>query len=151
MPPRTKDCEMCGNPIPLGAAKCRFCETLQTAAGAAPSAEAVRTIDLEAGMPTVEEALRRLDAKLSLAIAQNVRVVRIIHGYGSSGRGGKIRDACRRVLGSMVSKNQVTGMIHGEDHSAACLASQDLIRRIPGLKSSTRSDADNAGITLVEL
>jgi Smr domain len=142
---------MCGNPIPLSAAKCRFCETLQTAAGAAPSAEAVRTIDLEAGMPTVEEALRRLDAKLSLAIAQNVRVVRVIHGYGSSGRGGKIRDACRRVLASMVSKNQVTGMIRGEDHSAARVPSQELIRRVPGLKSSTRSDADNAGITLVEV
>ena len=114
-------------------------------------AVAVRTIDLEAGMPTAEEAMRRLDSKLSLAIAQNVRVVRIIHGYGSSGRGGKIRDACRRALASMVSKNRVTGMIRGEDHSAASLSSQDLIRRIPDLKSSTRTDADNPSITLVEL
>ena len=142
---------MCGNPIPLGAAKCRFCETLQTAAGAGPSAEPVRTIDLEAGMPTVEEALRRLDAKLSLAIAQNVRVVRVIHGYGSSGRGGKIRDACRRVLASMVSSNQVTGLIRGEDHSAARLASQHLMQRVSALKSTTRTDGDNPGITLVEL
>jgi hypothetical protein len=142
---------MCGNPIPVAAAKCRFCETLQTGGNAAPMAVAVRTIDLEAGMPTAEEAMRRLDSKLSLAIAQNVRVVRIIHGYGSSGRGGKIRDACRRALASMVSKNRVTGMIRGEDHSAASLASKDLIRRIPDLKSSTRTDADNPGITLVEL
>jgi len=114
-------------------------------------AAVVRTIDLEAGMPTVEEALRRLDGKLSLAIVQNVRVLRIIHGYGSSGRGGKIRDACRRVLASMVCTNQVRAMIYGEDHSAASLASQELIRRVPDLKSSTRTDADNPGITLVEL
>jgi len=102
-------------------------------------------------MPTVEEALRRLDAKLSLAIAQNVRVVRVIHGYGSSGRGGKIREACRRVLASMVSKNQVTGLIRGEDHSAARVASQDLMQRVSALKSTTRTDGDNQGITLVEL
>jgi hypothetical protein len=151
MPPRTKDCEMCGNPIPVAAIRCRFCEALQTAANAAPMAVAVRTIDLEAGMPTVEEAMHRLDSKLSLAIAQNVCVVRVIHGYGSSGRGGKIRDACRRALASMVGNNQVRAMIRGEDHSAASLSSQDLIRRIPDLKSSTRTDADNPGITLVEL
>ncbi len=95
--------------------------------------------------------MRKLNSKLSLAIAQNVRVVRIIHGYGSSGRGGKIRDACRRALASMVDNNQVLAMICGEDHSAASLTSQDLIRRIPELKSSTRTDADNPGITLVEL
>ena len=142
---------MCGNPIPAAAAKCHFCGTLQTGANTPPIATAVRTIDLEAGMPTVEEAMRRLDSKLSLAIAQNVRVVRIIHGYGSSGRGGKIRDACRRALASMVGNNQVRAMIRGEDHSAASLASQDLLRRIPDLKSSTRTDADNPGITLVEI
>jgi hypothetical protein len=151
MPQRTKDCERCGNPIPITAVKCRFCEALQTGVNAAPMAAVVRTIDLEAGMPTVEEAMRRLDSKLSLAIAQNVRVVRVIHGYGSSGRGGKIRDACRRALASMVGNNQVRAMIRGEDHSAASLASQELIRRIPDLKSSTRTDADNPGITLVEL
>lgn len=142
---------MCGNPIPIGAAKCRFCETLQTVAGAAPSAEAVRTIDLEAGRPTVEEALRRLDAKLSLAIAQNVRVVRIVHGYGSSGRGGKIRAVCRRALGAMLGRKQIRSAILGEEHSATFLASQELIRRVPALKSTTRTDADNLGITLVEL
>lgn len=102
-------------------------------------------------MPTVEEALRRLHTKLSLAIAQNVRVVRVIHGYGSSGRGGKIRDACRRMLAIMVGKNEIKAMIRGEEHSAARLASQDLIQRIPGLRSSTRSDAENPGITLIEL
>ena len=102
-------------------------------------------------MPTVEEALQRLDAKLTLAIAQNVRVVRIIHGYGSSGRGGKIREACRKVLAGMLGRMRIQAFIRGEDHSAASLASQELIRRVPTLKSSTRSDADNPGITLVEL
>lgn len=102
-------------------------------------------------MPTVEEAMRRLDSKLSLAIAQNVRVVRIIHGYGSSGRGGKIRDACRKVLAGMIGRRKIQAFIRGEDHSAASLASQNLIRRTPDLKSSTRTDADNHGITLVEL
>ena len=151
MPPRTKDCEVCGTPIPAAAAKCRFCEELQTGANAVPMAVAVRTIDLEPGMPTVEKAMRRLDSKLSVAIARNVRVARIIHGYGSSGRGGKIREACRGALARMVGNNQVRAMICGEDHSVASIASQGLIRRIPELKSSSRTDADNPGITLVEL
>jgi hypothetical protein len=151
VPLKTKDCATCGNPIPVDSHTCRFCGHPQAGDRGSVRAEAVRTINLESGMPTVRDAMQKMESKLSLAIAQGVRVVRVVHGYGSSGKGGKIRDACRRVLGSMVSKNQVTGMIHGEDHSAACVASQHLLRRVPALKSTCRTDGDNPGITLVEL
>jgi hypothetical protein len=114
-------------------------------------AEAVRTINIESGLPTVEEAMRRMESKLSLAIAQGVRVVRFVHGYGSSGKGGKIREACRRTLSAMLQRNQIKNFIRGEDYSAARLSAQEMVRRIPGLKSSSRTDSGNSGITLVEL
>jgi hypothetical protein len=148
---RTKDCDTCGNPIPIDAPTCRFCGHRQTGFGASARAETVRTINLESGMPTVEEAMKRMESKLSLAIAQGVRVVRFVHGYGSSGKGGKIREACRRALSAMLQRNQIKNFIRGEDYSAARLSAQEMVRRIPELKSSSRTDSDNPGITLVEL
>lgn len=150
-PRRTKDCETCGNPIPAGASRCRFCESAQSSRGSRPLAEAVRTINVESGLPTVEEALRRLDAKMSVAISEGVRVVRVIHGYGSSGRGGAIRDACRRSLGAMLGRGLVRTIIRGEDYGSSRLATQDLLRRFTDLKSTERADGDNPGITMVEL
>jgi len=151
MPRATKDCETCGNPILVAAHTCRFCGSVQTGSVSDMRVEPVRTIDLEAGRPAVEEALRRLDMKLSLAIQESVRVVRVIHGYGSTGRGGAIRDAARRALAGMLARKQIVGMIRGEDHAATRLASRDILRRVPSLKSTTRTDCDNPGITLVEI
>jgi hypothetical protein len=150
VPLGTKDCDTCGNPIPVDSHTCRFCGHSQAGAGGSVRAEAVRTINLESGMPTVEDAMQKMESKLSLAIAQGVRVVRFVHGYGSSGRGGKIREACRRTLSAMLQRNQIKNFIRGEDYSAARLSAQELVRRVPELKSSSRTDSDNPGITLVE-
>ena len=58
----------------------------------------VRTINIESGMPTVEEGRGRLERKLDDARQRGVRVVRVIHGWGSSGKGGQLRSACRALL-----------------------------------------------------
>jgi hypothetical protein len=151
VPLRTKDCDTCGNPIPVDSHTCRFCGHYQAGDRGSVRAEAVRTINLESGMPTVEDAMQRMESKLSLAIAQGVRVVRFVHGYGASGRGGKIREACRRSLSTLSQRSQIKNFIRGEDYSASLLLAQELVRRIPELRSSNRTDSDNPGITLVEL
>ena len=45
--------------------------------------------NLEAGMPTAVDAIRRLTSILSTQRALRTRVIKLIHGYGSSGKGGK--------------------------------------------------------------
>ena len=58
----------------------------------------MRTVTLEAGHPTTMQALVRMNQALSSA-RTNVGVLKLIHGYGSSGKGGAIRQA---VLGAQV-------------------------------------------------
>ena len=41
-------------------------------------------------MPSVYEALQRLDLELASARRENARLLKIIHGYGSSGAGGEM-------------------------------------------------------------
>ena len=48
-----------------------------------------RELNLELGRPTADEALRRLEAELEAARHMNTPLLKLIHGYGSSGKGGQ--------------------------------------------------------------
>jgi Smr domain len=145
-----KDCETCGNEIPDREMVCRFCKAPQPATTTAPPSGGLRTINIKAGMPLVEAGLARLEQELAQAMRAGVRVVRIIHGYGSTGKGGLLRDACRACLGRMLKSGQITSFLPGEDYSGATNAARNLIRRCPELRSSERTDRLNPGITFVE-
>ena len=47
-------------------------------------------------MPTSLEAMNTLNNRIYAERATGARLVKIIHGYGSTGRGGVIRKECRR-------------------------------------------------------
>ena len=76
-----------------------------------------RELNLELGRPTADEALRRLEAELEAARHMNTPLLKLIHGYGSSGTGGKIRTACRKYLREQAEAGRVRLVIRGEDFS----------------------------------
>jgi dsDNA-specific endonuclease/ATPase MutS2 len=90
-----KECEVCGHEIADHASKCPFFEGLHRLVAPTQPRVKVKTVNLEAGLPRVEEALIRLAREIANARQMKIRVLRIIHGWGSSGKGGKLRDACR--------------------------------------------------------
>jgi hypothetical protein len=106
---------------------------------------------LEAGLPTVEQALKRLERDLREARACEAKVVRVIHGYGSSGRGGKIRDAVRRELGRKLARGEVRAVVPGENYSPTTNAGRDLLSRFKELQPTERSDSSNPGLTIIEI
>lgn len=99
----------------------------------------------------MEQALERLERDLREARPCGAKVVRVIHGYGSSGRGGKIRDAVRRELGRKLARCEVKAVTLGESYSSTTNAGRDLLSRFKELKPTERSDSANPGITIVEL
>ena len=108
-------------------------------------------VDLEAGHPRVEEALRRLDMKLDTARMQGVKLVRVIHGYGSSGKGGAIGDAVARRLAERRRQGRVKSFVWGGDWPDQTPEAKALLQRRPLLRESLRTDRGNEGITFVEL
>jgi hypothetical protein len=56
----------------------------------------IRIVNLEEGMPLVHEALTKLERELALARQQRYSLMKLIHGYGSSGAGGDIRIAVQK-------------------------------------------------------
>jgi dsDNA-specific endonuclease/ATPase MutS2 len=56
------------------------------------------TLNLEENLPRVDEALMLFDRALDELAKTAIRVVKVIHGYGSGGQGGRIKEAIRQEL-----------------------------------------------------
>ena len=64
-------------------------------------------VNIEQGMPTVNTAMKYVEQAFSRAKAYGYPVVKLIHGYGSSGTGGKIRTAVQRELNKYKSSGKI--------------------------------------------
>ena len=102
-------------------------------------------------MPTVQEALHRLDHEIARARKEKHSLLKIIHGYGSTGAGGDIRIAVQRRLHELVEAGQIRGCIFGENWSKTDDATWRLLQTQSDLKSDPDLGRRNQGITVVWL
>ena len=112
---------------------------------------AVGTLNLEDGMPTVEEAIGRLRMGLQEMKISRVKAVKLIHGYGSTGRGGRIRTAVRNELEEMKRRGLIREFIHGEDFGPTDAASRRLAEQEKRITRDPDYGSMNHGITMVVL
>lgn len=145
-------CDVCGNESASLALLCPFCGSkLELAQSAKRGSFVHKTVNLEAGRPIVEVALGRLDEILKDSARNKVNVLTLIHGYGSSGKGGAIRSECRKSLDFLKSKGEISDYIAGEDFYKRFGKVKSLIRRYPQLGSDKNLNRGNRGVTLVIL
>ncbi len=102
-------------------------------------------------MPLVHQALQRLQRELALAHQENVKVLKIIHGYGSTGAGGDIRIAVQKQLLGLIDNGQIRGCIFGEDWTKSNEACWQLLQAHAALKKDPDLGRRNLGITVVLL
>jgi hypothetical protein len=101
-------------------------------------------------MPSVQEALQRLDREIALARGK-VALLKIVHGYGSSGVGGDIRISVQKRLHELAEGGQIRGCIFGENWSKSDDAAWRLLQAQSALKSDPDLGRRNLGITIVML
>jgi len=109
------------------------------------------TLNLKSDMPTVQEALQRLERELALARNKNTAFLKLIHGYGSSGVGGDIRIAVQKRLYELQQSGHIQGCIFGEDWSKSDQMSWRILQKYPSLKTDPHLGRGNRGITIVIL
>jgi hypothetical protein len=102
-------------------------------------------------MPSVQEALQRLDREIALARQQKHPLLKVIHGYGSTGAGGDIRIAVQKRLHELVEAGQIRGCIFGENWSKSDDATWRLLQAQSELKSDSDLGRRNQGITVALL
>ena len=106
---------------------------------------------LEAGMPTVDMARTHLNMTLRSAKANRVKVLKLIHGYGSSGKGGAIRADVLAQLARKKRAGQIKEFVRGEDFSPFDSAARAIIAACPSLSRDIDYSRANHGITMVLL
>jgi hypothetical protein len=147
-----KPCTTCGNEIADRAWKCPYCEQQQTGPPPEPIRQsAIRSINLKEGLPTVAGALAKLKREIQDAKSERRKLLRLIHGYGSTGVGGEIKLAVRKQLQTLLASKKIQAFVPGDDYSDRTNAGAGLLSRHPGLKTSLIPDKNNPGITFVEL
>jgi hypothetical protein len=112
---------------------------------------ALREINLEIGYPAAADAIRHLTQQLALARRQHCGAVKIIHGYGSSGKGGRIRTECRRYLADLAGSGQIATFLPGETFSIFEETTRHAFLCCPALRDDRDLDGHNRGVTFVLL
>jgi hypothetical protein len=111
----------------------------------------ILTVNLEDGLPSVPKARARLANELRSASQAGVTLLKIIHGYGSSGAGGDLRIALQSTLRQMQAHGEIRECIFGEDWRKSDERAWTLLKQFPDLKHDHDLGRSNKGITIVLL
>jgi hypothetical protein len=110
----------------------------------------MKSFDIKSDMPIASEAGRRLATIIRNCTGKD-KVIKIVHGYGSSGVGGSIKTAVHKSLRSKVSTGEIKAYIPGEAFSSM-MGFDEVIHMYSSL---IQSDSDykksNDGITYIIL
>ncbi len=138
-------CEMCGEEIeePL----CPFCGTVNVVDIKPSKKSKSFTINIKSDLPTVELALSRV--KKAMNDYKYCRYIKIIHGYGSSGKGGAIKSELHRMLAGCLAREEINGWIPGEEFSGDYIDTRVMLERYPSLENDEDFRKRNKGVTLI--
>ena len=89
--------------------------------------------------------------EIKRAKREGVKVLKVIHGYGSSGKGGALCVGLRKSFGLRKKEGVIKDAITGEDFSIFNEVVLDLLEAVPELRGDPDLGATNEGITVLWL
>lgn len=111
----------------------------------------IKTVNLKQDMPSLEEARKRLSAVLADAKQRKCVALKLIHGYGSGGTGGVLKDGIRASLRKRRKKGEIAAFVAGENFSMFDETTRRLIEVHPQLGKDSDLDRGNEGISIAIL
>ena len=109
------------------------------------------TWNLKHDMPSVAEARRRLEDQLQTFSRDGMTLVKVVHGYGSTGQGGKIKQHLGGILQGLMTRGIVREFVPGERWSKADKTVRQLLNDYPVLADDLDLRRNNPGVTIVLL
>jgi len=109
----------------------------------------LRVVDIHDDMPTVDQAVKRVTFNLRQAKTFGAEALKFIHGYGSSGKGGKIRSEVRRYLDRELSNGRIQAVIYGDNFTIFDEATRKAFSVCPELRKDPDLERHNNGVTIV--
>ena len=111
----------------------------------------LRSYNVEAGLPILDEARRLVIAEIREARRAGARVLKVIHGYGSSGKGGTLCVGLRKSFGLRKKEGVIKDFIVGENFSIFNPTVLAMLEVVPQLRGDPDLNATNEGVTILWL
>lgn len=111
----------------------------------------IKSVNVEAGMPTVAVTVKRVAFEISTAKREGVAVLKIIHGYGSTGTGGRLKEAVTALLGQKKREGVIKAFVGGEDWDIFNAAARRILEACSAMGRDRDLGNHNQGITIVLL
>ena len=112
---------------------------------------AIKTFNVEEALPTLDEARRQVIDEIRRAKHEGVSVLKIIHGYGSSGKGGALCVGLRKSFTLRKKEGVIRDFIAGEEFSIFNENTLNLLEAVPKLRGDPDLNATNDGVTVLWL
>lgn len=109
----------------------------------------IKIVNIEAGMPTVEVGQKRLYLEIVTARSQGIRFLKVIHGYGSSGVGGRLKKGILEFLAAKKKDGFIKAFVPGEDWNIFTQAARDIMEQCNDFRKDKDLGNSNPGITIV--
>jgi hypothetical protein len=117
------------------------------AAGQGP----LKEVNIKSDMPSAQDAVKRVTFHIRSGKTLGYAAVKFIHGYGSTGRGGRIRTEVRRYLEDQKRRGLIRDYIPGENFSIFDEATRRAFSFCGDLRGDPDLERSNNGITVVIL
>lgn len=109
----------------------------------------MRVINLENGMPDAATAMSRLGNQIFLVRSSGCAYAKIVHGYGSSGKGGAIKSACLRELLGYKKRRIIKDFCPGEKFGPFSEEGRRIVALHPEIKKDIDWARSNDGISII--
>jgi len=102
-------------------------------------------------MLIVNDAIKRVTYNVKNAGVMGVSAIKLIHGYGSTGKGGGIRTETRKYLDRLKSRGEIKDFVTGEQFSIFDEGTRKAFLVCDALRKDSDLERHNNGITIVIL
>lgn len=111
----------------------------------------LKTYNVEAGFPSLDEARRLVLEEIRKSRREGVRVLKIIHGYGSSGKGGTLNHGLKKSFALRKKEGVIKDFISGENFTIFNPIVLELLEAVPELRADPDLSTTNEGVTVLWL
>ena len=107
--------------------------------------------NLKENMPAADDAVKILELELENFSKAGVKVVKVVHGYGSHGSGGLIFYRIKEFFFQAKQKNLIKDVFFGNDWNIANEKVFELCLRVPDCAGDEDLKFCNPGISVIVL
>ena len=112
----------------------------------------IQKLNLESFYPTVEEALALITREIeTLKLNPDTKILKVVHGYGSKGVGGKIKEALPQLLNTLKTQKKIEWWVNNSNFGVLSKNYKEYSKKYPEIILDNDLKNFNPGITIIFL